>query len=578
MGIEISAGAARGGAQPSPPSSLNLLTSLIYPVWFVFGPAGANDPWWAWWIVSALLVAIVLSARLIPRFERHLPNVPAMCGWIVTAHLFALAATNGMHPFYAMGSVMAVLATIAAIRSRQGLLAYAGFVALLGIGFFLALPNLLQLAYWGGMVPPLALAYFWLAAQDSAARLAAEYRDRLESQVADRTRALRESNERLRSEMDARVRLEDELRLAHQMEVVGRLAAAVSHEFNNLLCTIGIYAELLLDQIPPGSEMRREVGQIQNAHRQATAISRQLLALSRPSQIQFECVDLNAVVERIRPTFRGMLGPEVALEIRLAPGSCLLWANPDALEQILVNLALNARDAMPGGGKLAITTSCSDDSVVLGVSDTGDGMDAATRERAFEPFFTTKATGTGLGLSIVHTLVSQSRGRARVESEPGRGTRFELSWPPALAEASALPNRAEPPPPEAGSETILLVEDQDGLRSGLGRILASAGYRVLEAADGVQALEVVTRRGEDVQLVVTDVVMPRMGGFELAEGLSVVRPGVAILFVSGQLRHPSLQGRELPAGASVLEKPFSAGDLRRQVRQLLDARAAHAVG
>ena len=324
--------------------------------------------------------------------------------------------------------------------------------------------------------------------------------------------------------------------------------------------------------------MRREVGQIQNAHRQATAISRQLLALSRPSQVQFECVDLNAVVERMRPAFRGMLGPTVALEIHATREPCLLWANPDAIEQILVNLALNARDAMPGGGTLTLATSSDDASVSLCVADTGSGMDAATRERAFEPFYTTKATGTGLGLSIVHTLVSQSKGRVRIESEPGRGTRFELSWPPALVETAEPRARPEPPPPAAGSETILLVEDQSGLRAGLGRILASAGYRVLEAADGEQALEVVARPGEEVQLVVTDVVMPRMGGFELAEGLSAVRPGVSILFVSGQLRHPSLQGRELPAGASVLEKPFSAGDLRREVRQLLDARSAHAPG
>jgi CheY-like chemotaxis protein len=324
--------------------------------------------------------------------------------------------------------------------------------------------------------------------------------------------------------------------------------------------------------------MRREVGQIQNAHRQATAISRQLLALSRPSQIQFECVDLNAVIERMHPALRGMLGPTVSLEIQPTREPCLLWANPDALEQILVNLALNARDAMLAGGTLRITTSADDSSVALCVADTGSGMDAPTRERAFEPFFTTKASGTGLGLSIVHALVSQSRGRVRIESEPGRGTRFELSWPPALVETRELPARAELPQPETGSETILLVEDQSGLRAGLGRILASAGYRVLEAADGEQALEVATRRGEEVQLVVTDVVMPRMGGFELAQGLAAVRPGVSILFVSGQLRHPSLQGRELPAGASVLEKPFSAGDLRRQVRQLLDARSAGASG
>jgi signal transduction histidine kinase len=211
----------------------------------------------------------------------------------------------------------------------------------------------------GRLVPPLAVAYFWLAAQESAGRLAAEYRDRLESQVADRTRALREINERLRSEMDARGRLEDELRLSHQMEVVGRLAAAVSHEFNNLLCTIGIYAELLLDQLPPESEMRREIAQIQNAHRQATAISRQLLALSRPSQVQFECVDLNAMIERMRPALRGMLGPTVSLEIHPARSRAAL-GEPGRARADAGQSTLNARDAMLGGRTLRITTSADD--------------------------------------------------------------------------------------------------------------------------------------------------------------------------------------------------------------------------
>jgi signal transduction histidine kinase/ActR/RegA family two-component response regulator len=480
-----------------------------------------------------------------------------------------------MHPFYTVASAVAVLAAIAAIRSRIAFLTYSGCLLAFGAALFVAYPHPLMLAYWGGLLPLLVLAYFRLATQDTANRLAAEYRDRLESQVAARTRELRETNQRLRNEMDERERLETELRLSHQLEVVGRLAAAVSHEFNNLLCTIGVYTELLLDRLPADSDMRREIRQIQNAHRQATAISRQLLALSRPSQARFATTDLNEAVERVRPALQGMLGPAVTLEIRLAQEPCMIWANPDGMEQILVNLALNARDAMPGGGTLAIETWSDDASVGLRVADTGDGMDAAIRERAFEPFFTTKATGTGLGLSIVHTLVTQAKGRVRVESELGHGTRFELCWPRALADPGEVRAGEESPSPGAGSETILLVEDQDDLRAGLGRILAGAGYRVLEASDGEQALAVVATGGEDVQLVVTDVVMPRMGGFELAKGLSALRPGVPILFVSGQLRHVSLQGRDLPLGASVLEKPFTADDLRRQVRHLLDARSAH---
>jgi CheY-like chemotaxis protein len=253
-----------------------------------------------------------------------------------------------------------------------------------------------------------------------------------------------------------------------------------------------------------------------------------------------------------------------------------VWANPDVIEQILVNLTLNARDAMARGGILSIATASDSADVLLEVSDTGVGMDPATRERAFDPFFTTKATGTGLGLSIVHSLVSQAGGRVQIESEQGHGTRFRVSWPRALSEARASAAEAGPQAPEAGCETILLVEDQEELRVGLRRILAGAGYHVIEAPDGEQALEVAKALGHDVQLVVSDVVMPCMGGFELAQRLSVEHPGLPVLFVSGQIRHPSLRGREVPTGASVLEKPFSPRDLRARVRQMLDARPTQA--
>jgi len=575
MGIGTALSAPRVGEDTPRMRALYIVAGLLYPAWHLLAPAGANDPWLTWWIVAALWVAGALGSRLSRRLDRRISDLFPLSCWLVSGHFFVLAARNSMQPFYAVGSTVAVLAAIAAIRSRAGLLAYSAFVVTLGGGLFAALRNPLMLAYWGGLVPLLALGYHRLTAQAAARRLAAEYRDRLESQVADRTRALSEANEHLRCEMEQRERLEAELRLSHQLEAVGRLAAAVSHEFNNLLCTIGVYSELILEQLPTASELRREVGQIQHAQQQATAISRQLLALSRPSQAHFESVNLNAVVERMRPAFQRMLGCDVTLDLRLAPAPCLVWANPDVIEQILVNLALNARDAMPRGGTVAIATSSGAADVVLEVSDTGLGMDPATRERAFEPFFTTKATGTGLGLSIVHSLVTQAGGRVQIESERGRGTRFQLSWPRALADACVSAAGAELQAPEVGSETILLVEDQEELRVGLRRILTGAGYRVLEAPDGEQALAVANARGEDVQLVVSDVVMPCMGGFELAERLSTEHPDMPILFVSGQLRHPSVRGRELPAGASVLEKPFSPRELRSRVREMLDARPTH---
>jgi signal transduction histidine kinase len=575
MGKGIAFGASRGSEDAPRMRAVYLVAACLYPVWHLLAPAGARDPWLVWWIVAAVWAALVLATRLSRPLERRFTDILPLCCWIVTAHLFTLAAANEMHPFYAVGSAIAVLAGTAAIRSQAGTVAYAVFVVAIGAGWFVASRDPLMLAYWGGLLPLLALAYLRLAAQVSRQRLAEEYRDRLESQVAERTRALRDANEHLRAEMAERERLQAELRLSHQMEAVGRLAAAVSHEFNNLLCTIGVYSEVILEQLSEDSALRRDIAQIQHAHRQATALSRQLLALSRPGQTCFESVNLNAIAERMRPALERLLGPEVRLALRLAPEPCLVWANPDGIEQILVNLALNARAAMPGGGTLAIETSPDAANVVLAVSDTGIGMDAATRERAFEPFFTTRAAGTGLGLSIVHSLVQQSEGRVRVESEPGSGTRFVLCWPRALAELRRLPADPEPRASDTGGETILLVEDQEDLRAGLRRILTEAGYRVLEAPDGVHALEVASTRGKDVNLVVSDVVMPQMGGFELAERLSIEHPGLPILFVSGQLRHPSARGRELPAGAHLLEKPFTPRDLRSRVRQLLDAQPAH---
>jgi signal transduction histidine kinase/CheY-like chemotaxis protein len=575
MAIATAFSASRVGEDLARVRALYLVAGLLYPAWHLLAPAGSRDPWLTWWIVSSLWVTGVLGSRLSRRLDRNLRDVLPLSTWLVSGHLFVLAARNDMHPFYAIGSAMAVVAAIVTVPSQTGLLAYSAYVVTLGGGLFASSRNPLMLAYWGGLAPLLALAYYRRTAHQAAKRLADEYRDRLESQVADRTRALSEANEQLREEMERRERLETELRVSHQMEAVGRLAAAVSHEFNNLLCTIGIYSELILEQLPAESELRREIGQIQHAHRQATALSRQLLALSRPNHIRFESVDLGAVVERMRPALQRMLGSTATLDLRLAPEPCLVWANPDVIEQILINLALNARDAIPLGGTVTIATSSGTADVSLEVSDTGIGMDRETRERAFDPFFTTKTTGTGLGLSIVHSLVSQSDGRIQIDSEQGCGTRFQLSWPRALAEQRVQNSRAERSAPEAGSETILLVEDQKELRAGLRRILAAAGYRVLEAPDGQQALEIANARGDDIQLVVSDVVMPAMDGFELAERFSAGHPGVPILFVSGQLRHPSIQGEGLPAGASVLRKPFSPHDLRSRVREILDAHPTH---
>jgi len=387
-----------------------------------------------------------------------------------------------------------------------------------------------------------------------------------------------------------RRKLEEQLRMSQKMEAVGQLAGGVAHDFNNLLTAILGYCNLMLDDMPSEDPLRGDLDEIRAAGERAAALTRQLLAFSRRQMLQPQVVDLNAVVRQMEKLLRRLISEDVELATRLAPDLMTVRVDPASIEQILVNLAVNARDAMPVGGRLTIETSNIDlDTayavthvtmtpgryVMLAVGDTGEGMDAATRARVFEPFFTTKeqGKGSGLGLATVYGMVKQSGGYIWVYSEPGHGTMFKVYFPPAeqrTSEAAAEHPGRRTSDGKQGWETVLLVEDEDAVRALAREVLRRHGYVVLEARHGVDALRIAERHGDDIHLMVTDIVMPHMSGRDLAERLSSARPGMKVLFMSGYTDH-ALMHRELTPGSAFLQKPFTPEGFARKVRSVLDA-------
>ncbi|MCU1386423.1 MAG: sensor protein [Acidobacteria bacterium] len=383
-----------------------------------------------------------------------------------------------------------------------------------------------------------------------------------------------------------RRKLEEQLRQAQKMEAVGQLAGGVAHDFNNLLTAILGYCHLMLDEIPEEDPLRLDLLEIQAAGDRAAALTRQLLAFSRRQMLQPQVVDINTLVSQLERLLRRLISEDVELVTVLAPGLHPVTIDPASVEQILVNLAVNARDAMPTGGRLTIETANVDLDetyavthvtmtpgayVMLAVSDTGAGMDAATRTRVFEPFFTTKeqGKGSGLGLATVYGMVKQSAGFIWVYSEPGHGTAFKVYLPITRAAAAA------PPPAAAaaighGWETVLLVEDEDAVRALAREVLRRHGYAVLEARHGVDALRVAERHSDAIHLLVTDVVMPHMSGRELAQRLTATRPETKTLFMSGYTDH-ALLPEDVTPGAEFMQKPFTPDAFARRIRRMLDA-------
>jgi two-component system cell cycle sensor histidine kinase/response regulator CckA len=411
---------------------------------------------------------------------------------------------------------------------------------------------------------------------------------RLYANLAQQTDQIRVANISLQHEVAERKRLEAQLVQAQKMEAIGRLAGGIAHDFNNLLTAILGYSDLILTELDDNAPLRQEVKAIKLAGERAADLTRQLLAFSRQQVLQPELIDLNTIVVRLSSMLRRLIGEDIELSTFLGQDLGLVLADPSQIEQVVLNLTINARDSMPEGGKLTITTAWVDRDaddilqhgggaidryVLVAISDTGHGMDRETQRRIFEPFFTTKEVGkgTGLGLAMVHGIVHQTGGHIGVSSEVGQGSTFTIYLPQVAEHAiAARPLKARVATPH-GSETILLVEDDAGVRGLASMILRKYGYMVLEAANGMAAQRLVQHYNGPLDLVITDVVMPGgLSGVRLVEYVVKQRPQVNILYMSGYTDNAIAQHGVLDSGRAFLQKPFTPETLAHKVREVLD--------
>ncbi|GIE82630.1 hypothetical protein Aph02nite_85800 [Actinoplanes philippinensis] len=379
----------------------------------------------------------------------------------------------------------------------------------------------------------------------------------------------------LAEEEKERLRAEAQAHRNQRLESLGQLAGGIAHDFNNMLGVILNYAGFVIEEAeadePDVAMIASDARQVIRAGRRGTDLTHQLLAFARREVVRPQPVDLNALIDRSLELLRRTLGEHITLIFRPGPDLPTVTCDPNQIEQMLVNLALNAHDAMPSGGQLVIDTGLLDARVRLRVCDSGRGMPIEVAERAFEPFYTTKGSGegTGLGLATVYGIVTQAGGEVTLTSEVGLGTTITVLLPAGAAPAEPE-TRGEPAGTVGGGETLLVAEDEDALRDVAGRILTGAGYRVLLAEGGAQALELAARHDGEIDLLVSDVVMPGMLGKELAERLVVARPGTRVLYMSGYAQPVLASQGTLDPGVALLEKPFTAGDLLTAVRRRLD--------
>jgi signal transduction histidine kinase/ActR/RegA family two-component response regulator len=408
-------------------------------------------------------------------------------------------------------------------------------------------------------------------------------------ELAEVTRAFEGMRGTLQRNEAEREQLEGQLRQSQKMEALGRLAGGVAHDFNNLLTVIKGHSELLIDRMKPADIFYGSTQQIMKTADRAASLTRQLLAFSRMQVLQPRILDLNTLVADMSKLLRRLVREDIEFGFRLGDSLGRVKADPGQIEQVLLNLTVNASDAMPQGGKLTIETKKlkvdaayaharpplrPGQYVQLVVTDTGHGMDAATMSRIFEPFFTTKESGkgTGLGLATVYGVVRQSGGFIWVESSPGNGARFEIYLPRVTEKEEAVSHERASSRSKGGSETVLVVEDEDEVRSLASEFLRSAGYSVLTAKDGVEALEISERLGGAIHLLLTDVVMPKMRGTELAQELKARFPRLRVVYMSGYLEQDPCSG-EILEKAIVLQKPFSRDSLVREIGDAFEDRA-----
>ncbi len=383
-------------------------------------------------------------------------------------------------------------------------------------------------------------------------------------------------------------RRDEQLRHSQKMEAVGRLSGGIAHDFNNLLGVIIGYSESIEHRVAANDPLRKSAEEIRKAGERAASLTHQLLAFSRQQVLQPQILDLNALVNDMGKMLTRLIGMHIELTTNLATELGQVKAEQSQIEQVIVNLVVNARDAMPEGGQLLIETSNLDVNenlassltflqpgpyVLLTVTDTGIGMDANTRRHIFEPFFTTKGPGkgTGLGLATVYGVAKQSGGGVTVESEPGKGSTFKI-FLPQTQESAVAPSPDETIAKESmGTGTILLVEDEEALLKLTAERLTECGYTVLPARDGIHALEIARSFNEPIHLLLTDIMMPRMGGLSLARSMSELRPGIRVVFMTGHAERESSYREAIRSGAESIQKPFSHEKLIRLVRQMLDS-------
>jgi signal transduction histidine kinase/CheY-like chemotaxis protein len=532
-------------------------------------------------VISDLLIAAAYYAIpvLLFNFSRRRRDIGF--NWIFVAFgLFILAcgtthllgAVTVWHPIYRLEGVVKAVTALASIAT------FAILIPLVPV--LIQLPSPAQLERVNAT---LAAEIEIRRAAEAAVR---QVNEELEHRVADRTADYKKALEDLRSEMRRREELEQQLIQSQKMEAIGRLAGGVAHDFNNLLTVILGYNEMLRDHLssdPMGSDY---VAEVRRASERACALTNQLLAFGRRQLSVPRLVDLNDLVRNIDKMLRRIIGEDIRLDIKLSPLVPKIEVDPGQIDQMIMNLAVNSRDAMPAGGQLVIETAhielnekyaashvtpAPGSYALLTVSDTGTGMDAATRAHIFEPFFTTKeqGKGTGLGLSIVYGIVKQNRGEILVYSEPGQGTVFKVYIPAAFGSAQTLPAPVKDTPPEHATCAILLVEDEDQVRKLTRAMLQRQRYRVFDFGSGVEALEFLRGDSEQIDLLISDIVMPKLGGLDLAREAQVLRPGIRLLLMSGYTETGvSAQGLTSP-GAVFLHKPFTEAALRAKIGEAL---------
>jgi signal transduction histidine kinase/CheY-like chemotaxis protein len=535
------------------------------------------------WLHVISDVAIAAAYYAIPvllfYFSRHRPDITfnrifvafglfiLACG---TSHL--LAAVTVWHPVYRLDGVVKAITALVSVTTLLMLIPL--------------MPTLISLPSPEQLRRVNATLACEIEVRRGAESEVRKMNEELEQRVAARTADTEKALQDLRAEMHRREDLEQQLIQSQKMEAIGRLAGGVAHDFNNLLTVILGYGEMLREHLQNDLAGSDYVAEVLQASERASALTNQLLAFSRRQVSVPRTVNLNDLVRNIEKMLRRIIGEDIRLDIQPASELPVIEVDPGQIDQVIMNLAVNSRDAMPAGGRLAIETAHVDltgeyatshvtpvpgSYALLTVSDSGVGMDAATRARIFEPFFTTKeqGKGTGLGLSIVYGIVKQNGGEILVYSEPGQGTVFKIYIPAARESAHTLPLASPEAEIEPATGAILLVEDEDQVRNLTRAMLLRQGYRVFDFASAADALAFLRGQSEGVDLLVSDIVMPHMSGLELAREAQTVRPGIRLLLMSGYTEAGVSSQGLIAAGTPFIHKPFTASTLRAKVCEAL---------